>query len=234
MRVIIGCSPPLPWALIRTVGLFNPLTAAPHLMLIVSDMKLERRPYRMTKRADQVAETRRRILEGALSLFAERAVGEITLESIAERAGVSVQTVIRKFGSRDGVIKAMALFIEDSATTTRPTDGDVRELVSGLVAEYETFGPVILRALAQEDDVPFLAPLLQRGREEHQEWIKEAFATALRKRRGRSRDNLMGALVVSLDIYAWKLLHIDNKLDRERTIDCMIQLVNALLKGDAP
>lgn len=197
-------------------------------------MKVERRPYRMTKRADQAAETQRRILEGALSLFAERLVGEITLESIAERAEVSVQTVIRKYGSRDGVIRAIALFIESSATTTRPTAGDVSELVSGLVAEYEAFGPVVLRALAQEDDVPFLAPLLQRGREEHQEWIKETFATALRKKRGRSRDNLMCALVVSLDIYAWKILRLDNKLDRKRTIGCMTLLVNALLREDEP
>lgn len=197
-------------------------------------MKVERRPYRMTKRADQAAETQRRILEGALSLFAERLVGEITLESIAERAEVSVQTVIRKYGSRDGVIRAIALFIENSATTTRPTAGDVSELVSGLVAEYEAFGPVVLRALAQEDDVPFLAPLLQRGREEHQEWIKETFATALRKKRGRSRDNLMCALVVSLDIYAWKILRLDNKLDRKRTIGCMTLLVNALLREDEP
>lgn len=217
-----------------SLRMLGALTSPPHLMLIVRDMKVERRPYHMTKRADQAAETHRRILEGALSLFAERLLGEITLESIAERAEVSVQTVIRKYGSRDGVIRAIALYIEDSATTTRPTDGDVRGLVSGLVAEYEAFGRVVLRALAQEDDVPFLAPLLQRGRREHQEWIKEAFATALRKRRGRSRDNLMHALVVSLDIYAWKELRIDNNLDRKRTIDCMTLLVNALLREDAP
>ncbi|MCA1707945.1 MAG: TetR/AcrR family transcriptional regulator [Actinobacteria bacterium] len=195
---------------------------------------MERRPYRMTKRADQTAETHRRILEGALSLFAERSVGEITLESIAERAEVSVQTVIRKFGSREGVIRAMALLIEDTATTTRPKPGDVRDIVSSLIDEYETFGPVVLRALAQEDDVPFLAPLLQRGREMHQEWIKEAFATALRRKRGRSRENLMRALVVSLDIYAWKVLRLDNKLDRKQTIDCMTLLVDALLREDGP
>ncbi|MDQ4145888.1 MAG: TetR/AcrR family transcriptional regulator [Actinomycetota bacterium] len=197
-------------------------------------MKLERRPYDMTRRADKAAETRRRILEAALSLFAEKPVGEITLESIADRAEVSVQTVIRRFGSRDGVTRAMALLIEESAKSTRPTTGEVRDIVATLVAEYELFGPVILRALAQEKDVPFLAPLLQKGRAAHQEWIDETFAHALRKRRGRSRARLKGALIAALDIYTWKVLHVDYKLDRPRTIECMELLVDAVLReGDA-
>ena len=57
----------------------------------------------MGARAQAVEETRRRILDALIALAGERPFAEITLDTVAERAGVSVQTVLRQFGSRDGL-----------------------------------------------------------------------------------------------------------------------------------
>jgi AcrR family transcriptional regulator len=62
----------------------------------------------MRARAESTAETRAGIIRAVLELHMERFHNEITLELVADRAGVTVQTVLRHFGSRDGLITAAA------------------------------------------------------------------------------------------------------------------------------
>ncbi|MFL5885485.1 MAG: helix-turn-helix domain-containing protein, partial [Thermoleophilaceae bacterium] len=62
-----------------------------------------KRPYRMTARAEAAAATGERILEAAAELFHARPFDEVTLEDVARRAGVSSQTVIRRYGSKEGL-----------------------------------------------------------------------------------------------------------------------------------
>ena len=57
----------------------------------------------MTTRAAAAAETAEKILDAATHLFAENVIAEITLADIAERSGVTVQTILRRFGDKDGV-----------------------------------------------------------------------------------------------------------------------------------
>ena len=83
-------------------------------MLVSTNMKDERskapqkRPYRMRARAEAAAETGRRILEAVIELHRERFWDQVSLEDIAERAGVTVQTVIRRFGNKERLIDAAA------------------------------------------------------------------------------------------------------------------------------
>ena len=65
------------------------------------DMKAATRTYRMTSRARAVEETRERVLEAAIDLHTERLSSDISLADIAGAAGVSVQTLLRHFGSRE-------------------------------------------------------------------------------------------------------------------------------------
>ncbi len=52
------------------------------------------------------ARNRQRILEGARALFAERGLA-VTLDDIADRAGLGVGTVYRRFSSRDALVDAL-------------------------------------------------------------------------------------------------------------------------------
>ena len=53
------------------------------------------------KREKKKAETRKKIVKASLELFFERdSAGEVTLEEVAERAGVHVQTLYRHFPNR--------------------------------------------------------------------------------------------------------------------------------------
>src|SRR3954464_7179095 len=65
-----------------------------------------KRAYTMNARARTVEETRARIIDACVALHGERPVTDIGLEDVAGRAGVSVQTVLRHFGSRAGLEEA--------------------------------------------------------------------------------------------------------------------------------
>src|SRR5688572_18598858 len=97
-----------------------------------------RRPYTMTRRADAAADTGRRIHAAAKELFLALDYEDVTLQAIAARAGVTLQTVLRRFASKEGLVTAVAdgwgPEIDRSRTVTRP--GDVGEAVRLLVRSY--------------------------------------------------------------------------------------------------
>ena len=65
---------------------------------------MTKRPYTMTLRAEKAADTRRRILESAMTLYCEPPIEDFTLEDVASSAGATVQTVLRDFGNKENVI----------------------------------------------------------------------------------------------------------------------------------
>src|SRR5215213_7132878 len=67
-----------------------------------------RRAYRSPVRAAAAAATGERIIEAALARFSAQPYEEVALEDVARDAGVAVRTVIRRFGSKDGLLTAVA------------------------------------------------------------------------------------------------------------------------------
>ena len=53
----------------------------------------------MTKRSIAVAKTQGRILQAVLELATEKLTVEIVLADVAQRSGVTVQTILRHFGA---------------------------------------------------------------------------------------------------------------------------------------
>src|SRR3954451_17113723 len=64
------------------------------------------RTYTQTKRADATELTRRAILDAAQSLFREQHELDPSLEQVADLAGCSTRSIIRHFGSKDGLLEA--------------------------------------------------------------------------------------------------------------------------------
>src|SRR5215469_13505244 len=65
---------------------------------------VNKRPYRGHAQAEIAALTAQRILQAALELYEQAWLDQITLEQVAMRAGVTVQTVLRRFGSKEQLI----------------------------------------------------------------------------------------------------------------------------------
>src|SRR5690242_12451897 len=66
-----------------------------------------RRVYNAAHRQKQARRTRWAILQAARQLFLERGFGATTMALVAERAGVSVQTVYKSFANKAGLAKAV-------------------------------------------------------------------------------------------------------------------------------
>jgi AcrR family transcriptional regulator len=58
------------------------------------------------ERAD-AARNRRRLLAAAREMLAEQAADQLTMDGLAERAGLGKGTVFRRFGSRPGIFQAL-------------------------------------------------------------------------------------------------------------------------------
>jgi AcrR family transcriptional regulator len=75
-------------------------------------MANQKRVYVLRKRALAVDETRRRIIEAACELLSQAGYPDVSLDQIADRAGISRQTIYVQFGSKRGVLQAVAEHIE--------------------------------------------------------------------------------------------------------------------------
>src|SRR5207244_2713395 len=75
------------------------------------------RAYRMTRRAAASAETRRRIVDAAIALHAEKGVLGASWPDIAKRADVALGTVYRHFPSLDQLVPACT---SENAVRMRP------------------------------------------------------------------------------------------------------------------
>jgi len=73
-----------------------------------SDAESEKDPYRRRREAGAASreETRRRLLAAADGLFRERGYPATTVAAIAERAGVSLQTLYLAWGSKRALLRA--------------------------------------------------------------------------------------------------------------------------------
>lgn len=134
--------------------------------------------------------TEARILDAALAVMAARGLGKLTLEDVAQDAGVSRQTVYRYFGNRDALVTAVILREEQTfivaVTAAAAAHEDFRGAIEAAITTALRVArehPVLDRLLETEPDalLPFLlsggAPVLSAAR--------PVFADLLAQRRPR-------------------------------------------------
>lgn len=191
------------------------------------------RPYRMFARAESTAATGERILDAAVEVFWELPREQITLDEVARRAGVTVQTLIRRFGGGDGLFAAAAEREAERVRRQRAQApvGDAVGAVRVLMDHYETLGDRVMKLLAEEERHPGLRAAVDRGRFLHREWCARVFAPALEGRAGVERSRRLAQLVAVCDVYSWKLLRRDAGLSRRQTELALLELLEPLLEG---
>lgn len=200
------------------------------MMDMKSAERVDRRPYRMTARAEAAAATGERILDAAVELFVAKPLDEISLDELAQRAGVSGRTIIRRFGGKREILAA-ATAREGTrirAQRDEAQPGDLPQAVKVLLDHYEELGERVLRMLAEEIRRPELVPILKEGREVHAQWCERVFGPALAGLRGPERDRRLAQFVALCDVYTWKLLRLDRGLSRRATERALVEMLQPL------
>jgi AcrR family transcriptional regulator len=129
------------------------------------------------RKGEKSRETRRRILRAAHDLFIEQGYGATTLQGIAERAGVAVQTIYFAFGNKPSLLKELVdvtIAGDDEPVPTMQrtwfrdalaagtAEAQLRAYVRGTREVLQRVAPIVdvLRAAGTQD--PSLAGLWQQ------------------------------------------------------------------------
>jgi AcrR family transcriptional regulator len=184
----------------------------------------------MTLRAESQRATTRRILDAARAAFLEHPYESVTLAGVAAAAGVSHQTVLNHFDSKEGLFAAfgdeLAQEIQRARERARP--GEPGSIVSVLIDQYERFGDANARWELLEERSPIFAEGMREAREHHRAWLERQFAPWLAAPQ-RERNRRLALLHVATDVKTWKLLRRHLGLGRRTTGELMLRLIEATL-----
>ena len=186
----------------------------------------------MTARAESAASTRDRIVRAGANLLMEQRFEDVTLTAIAKAAGVSHQTVLNHFGTKEGVASAAAdlLMRETEDLRESAVPGDLHGAVAILMEQYELSGDSNVRWAMSAERLDGFASRLEEARGYHQKWLARVFADDL-PRGQAARRRAVNALHAATDVYTWKLLRRDLGLSRRETEKTMTDLVAGVLRG---
>lgn len=188
----------------------------------------------MTARADSTARTAERILQATRDLFARKVIAEITLGDIAAEAGVTVQTVLRRFGDKDGVFAAgFERFAEEVfAQRGDAVPNVLDDVLDNLTEHYETWGPLMLKMLGEEASTPAVQATLAAGRDYHRRWCETVFSDALAALPQARRHRRLAQLVAICDLRTWEMLRLTSGLNAADTRLAMSEMLTPLIAKD--
>jgi AcrR family transcriptional regulator len=200
-------------------------------------MSIEKRRYEQRKRAESVAETRRRITEAAVELHATVGPARTTMSAVARHAGVQRQTLYRHFPNEEALFGACsAMFWEhapppDAAAWRSIADAGER-LSVGLDEAYRYYkqaAPMLAGVERDREHIPgvdrHMAPF-----ETFREQAIDALSAGWGARGGRARL-VRTAVRHALAFETWDSLVRDGGATRPQAVELMRALVAQAAAG---
>jgi AcrR family transcriptional regulator len=203
------------------------------------------RSYKQVARAKAREQTRETLLRAAAEEVERDSWPQASLESVAGRAGVSKQTVLRHFGSKQGLLDAVISRTSSIVVKERNDApvGDIRGAVANLMRHYERYGNTMVRLLPYRDAVVRvlgsessrnpLTRAVDHGHEVHEQWVLRTFQPQLENLDPQTRARRLAQLVAVCDVYVWKILRRDIGLERPQVEEAVVELIERLVAPDS-
>ncbi len=183
----------------------------------------------MARRAVRAEATKQRIREAAAALYREQPAS-FTLKAVAERAKTSVQTVLRLYGNKEGLLAVvLAAPPPPAEKPAAELPSDVAAAIRTLFEDYETKGDALTQDKIAGGDLAMRLKELAAARQSHRDWVEATFAAPLGARTGQAQQMLLFGLLAATDVYTWKLLRRDLGLFRRLAEMVASDMVAALL-----
>ncbi|MEO6955556.1 MAG: helix-turn-helix domain-containing protein [Antricoccus sp.] len=171
------------------------------------------------------AETTRRLLVAAAELFAEKGYSRATVNSIAARAGVSLQTLYLSWGSKRELLRGFLVYSLSGSPTTIDSArwaAQLREMLASEMNRHPDDPAVELRAAARifrhAAERAALAWQLYRDAAAIDSEIADDWAALARLRRHSMADGLMAGVLSSG--------RMRPSLDRDTALDTIMVIVS--------
>lgn len=186
------------------------------------------RSYAQTARRDQTESRRRQMIDAVFALMDRGSFGAVTLQGVADEAGVSLRTVTRHFGSKEELLRlSMAEAREAEETNREVPVGDIDAVCRVLADRYETMAEYIYRMGDVELTYSWLSEWVQMARRSHLEWLAEAFAPWLPPE-GPQRDDRLMCLFSATEVRSWWAIRQRFGYSVERARSVMQHQIEAL------
>ena len=160
------------------------------------------RKYELKQRAEQVQETRRRIVEATSGLHLERGPAATSIAEIARRAGVQRRPVYNHFPDDSTLFEACSAHWRalhpppDPATWT-----DLRQGLRELYAWYGETEPMTANVLRDAEVLPSLRAVVEPGLGRYLDAVRAALA-----KRAGSGARAEAAIRLVTDFHSWRSL----------------------------
>ena len=198
----------------------------------VRSLKVEKRAYRQSQRADNTAETRRLLAKAAFELHDTIGPSRTTVSAIAERAGVQRLTVYRHFPDDAAIFAACTSYSFEhdpppNPETWRNIADPSERLIAALREVYGYYAKKrqLLSNLYRDAELPVVADALAR----RQQVLQRGVAILLE---GRSRVSdakiVKAALGHVLDFAIWRSLTETQGLNEKAAIEMALGFVDSV------
>ena len=179
-----------------------------------------KRKYELKQRAEQQAETRRRITEAMVELHRTVGPAATQISEIARRAGVQRVTVYSHFPDKTALFAACSAHwralhpAPDPATwlTTMDAGGRLRLGLRELYSWYRETEPMTGNILRDAELVPAMRPFVEDGLGGYLENVRRILAEPIAAR-GRRRRHVDAALGAAVDFHVWRALAVLGDVD---------------------
>jgi AcrR family transcriptional regulator len=184
----------------------------------------------MNARARSVEQTRARIVAAARSAFVTERYEQVTLSGVAREAGVTQQTLLNHFSSKEGLflaaVEVLGAEIGELRGEVQPSD--VTGCVQALMRQYEALGDANVRLAAVVDIIPVVAEIAEMARRDHREWLTTIFGANL-PTAAAPRRRTIAALYAITDVGTWKLLRRDLGHSRRESTTILQHMIRSIL-----
>lgn len=191
----------------------------------------EKRRYRKGRRAEQEAETRRRITEAAVQLHGTVGPAKTTVSGIARKAGVQRATVYRHFPDEEAIYEACTSHYNalhpppDLERWARLADPEERLRIA-LREVYALYADTqqMLESTSRDID---RVPAVRKAAAAMGGYLEEARSVLRRGRRdrGRAQVRVSAAIGHALAFSTWRSLVREQGLENEDVVELMVSLV---------
>lgn len=196
-------------------------------------MSDKKRPYKMKRRAEAEAQTRRRITESAVALHGSLGPAHTSMKAVADHAGVPRSTVYRHFPDEQALFGACSAHW---AAENPPPDVTAWERIKDpserleaglgeLYAYYRGAGDMLDKLLRDEATVPMVAELFAP----YHQFMAAVTEILMRGRGlcGKARERVRAAIGHAISFRTWQQLTGEGGLSGEDAAELMRRLVAA-------
>ena len=173
------------------------------------------RPYESPLRAEQMEQTRLRILRAFTDVLADPTAEDVTIPLVARRARVSLRTVYRYFATREALFDAWAEWVDQNLQIhlhSYPEQADrLPEFVLELYRSYDESEPVVKAMLNSKA----ARTVRERTRRRRQRAFERAMSELTDELEPNERLRALAVVYLLVSAPAWQAMHDQWRLDGE-------------------